>query len=73
MANKNLNNTIKIGEETYNLNAVKSDTAGRVTRNLNLYKSLYNKGGYALDPYNGSVTKNLYYVSAQEGGTFEKL
>lgn len=67
MAN-NLKKTLKIEDEEYNINAVYSDEAGKVSNSLTLKSS--NKDGTNTDTvFNGSEGKEISYVPS-DGGTF---
>lgn len=64
--NKQLDKTLIINKESYEVNAVYSDEAGCTTKSLKLSPS-----GEDSDTYNGSKEKEIKYVSSEYGGSFE--
>jgi hypothetical protein len=67
---KNLKNTVLIDTEEYNLNAVYSDEAGKVSQPLTIKKSLINRT--AEEAFDGSENKLVEYVPAT-GGKYKGL
>ena len=66
MADKNLKKTLLIDNEEYNINAIYSDEAGKVTNFLTVKES-----GKEIFEFDGSSAGNtIDYVSAENGGTF---
>lgn len=67
-ANLQLQNTLKVDNDTYDINAVNSEVAKRVQNQLKLQSFNY---GYdsTLETYDGSSEKEIKFVSA-EGGAF---
>ena len=63
---KNLQNTILLENEEYNINAVYSEEAGKVINPLTVKES----GVEVLD-FDGSITGTIDYVPADRGGTFK--
>lgn len=67
--NKELDKTLVIDNEIYNINAVFADTAKKVQAPLNINKSQLNGETKEIANFNGSVEKNITIVPA-DGGKF---
>ena len=65
---RNLKKTLQIEDVEYNINAVYSDEAGKVTKPLTIEKSLL--GGHTKSEYNGSDEAEINFVPSS-GGLFE--
>jgi hypothetical protein len=67
---KELQKTLKLENEEYNINAVRSDTADKTQASLIIKESGVLQNGNGDTGFNGSTQRDIDYVNATKGGTF---